>query len=1612
MTQHVKEALAPGRQAVQQAQQYIASWKQSLLDLSRRNRLINFKGGLATRVQISSPGIHALYAALVVNEKGLKFPYVPETTIEDLDLEETVGSGARIVPGDLQPKPPVATPKDVKELNGKLERLRRNTRTIYEEQGVHTLFVALGMLEWKETDSTQETLLSPLLLIPVRLDRDKLRYILQPHEDAPEVNPILEYRLRREYGIALPPFEMETEAVNGGAIDQFLVEVRQSVRPRGWAVREEAWLAQFAFYKLPMYRDLEAAGVAEQAAAHPVVATLCDLRDHSEPGSINVRQIEEEWAQPELFPVVDADSSQLEVLGLVRQGRTVVVQGPPGTGKSQTIVNLIAQALRDGRKVLFVSEKRAALEVVYNRLQRLGLVDLCLDLHSNRASRKAVVEELEKSLEQLKSWQKHANRDTFEEYRRVRAQLNQYVEELHRPRDRQGRSAFQVCGTLARLHEVPFVDAPLPIGEPLKVERDRENEVFELVRRVARLGVWDEEGTHPWREAAAPEDFIPIAEVVSSAYGALRGATEGLLKAANAIFKFTGERVETARHLEERLDLLRWLERMPDSTIQANWLMLDEAGRQALVGFAQSVGEHARRRREGMAYLRGVGVTPSGELDIEAGQVRALHSALEKASKRPWLWRVVAEWKVQQQLARLTGRKLRRSEMMGVVQTLFVVQESRAWIDTHTGRIRDELGIEPGTDDWNPEVTVRAVEWATTTVQTGGRQLSERLRERLVREAPQLIRLKASLLVEAASKALEKFRLAVGAEPVARCFPNGLGRRYFWEISLDELRQKAAVWEQEATRLPEWLEHRRLMRRAEEVGLSPFFNACRARGLQADCLFDAFRRAYFLRWLKAAYGESEVLRSFQGNAWEEVRRTFQELDEQLQKQAVIATFEAVAARLPNPLPASERTVLAREARKKRRHLPLRKLFPLIPKLLLAVKPCLMMSPLSVATYLPRELFQFDLVIFDEASQLPPGDAVGVLLRSEQAVIFGDNKQLPPTDFFRAHAEGEEDEPDAQDYESILDIASVYFPGPMLRWHYRSRDERLIAFSNRYIYDRKLITFPAPGTDSVETGVAFVHVPDGAFGKGGSRTNRAEAERVAQLVLEHFRTSKALSLGVITMNIEQRDAVEEALRRLLRAHPEVKLPNNFFVKNLETVQGDERDVIILSVGYGPSEPGGTPSLNFGPLSRMGGERRLNVAITRARYRTILVSSMTPEQLESAASRSKWDGPKMLAAYLRYAKLGGADADVTGTGQPESEFEEVVRDALVGRGYEVDCQVGVSGYRIDLAVRDPDVPGRYIVGVECDGAMYHSARTARDRDRIRQMVLENLGWKILRVWSTEWIRDPVGATKRLVDAIERVRAGEHLNVSDRHEQLSGQQWGLNQTPKAIERDRTGTSGALREETTAFVASDGLAVPRGVDVSLDAVQAPESGIRLPPYQPYRSGRDLTRAPALVAERPAVLAELVRRVVEVEAPLHLEQLYDRVRGLYGHMRAGKRIQEALFQAVQQATRCGWVKRQGKFLWRAGQDPTSVKPRGPGEVARPPEHICPEEWEAAVVEALRQLGATKKSQVAQEVVRAVLGHSRSALAREHVMQSMERLLAKGELLELDGVLHLRSQRN
>jgi len=451
--------------------------------------------------------------------------------------------------------------------------------------------------------------------------------------------------------------------------------------------------------------------------------------------------------------------------------------------------------------------------------------------------------------------------------------------------------------------------------------------------------------------------------------------------------------------------------------------------------------------------------------------------------------------------------------------------------------------------------------------------------------------------------------------------------------------------------------------------------------------------------------------------------------------------------------------LKREIQKDTKHKALRKTFRKSANVITDLKPCFMMSPLSVAKNIEKGSIEFDAVIFDEASQVEPETAISSLIRADQAIIVGDAKQLPPTDFFRADVEDDGDV--REDLESILDETSTALPKEQLMWHYRSRDNELIEFSNHHYYGNRLKTFPGNNAD-LDTGVEFEYVKDGIYDRGGSSKNEKEAEKAVDLIEKHAEDKPEKSLGVVAFSSSQREAIEDEL--YLRKQKNPKLQNftsedkleDFFVKSLENVQGDQRDVMIFGVGYGPDE-NGKITMNFGPLNRKGGERRLNVAITRAKEKVIVVTSMQPGDLDTSRTSSK--GPKHFKKYLEYAKNGDQvlERDINANDQEEfdSEFEEAVYTTLQEEGLDVTTQVQSSGYSIDLAVKHPDKPGKYILGVECDGAAYHSTKTARERDRLRQSVLEDLGWKIHRIWSTDWIRDEKGQVKKILDKVDDLK-----------------------------------------------------------------------------------------------------------------------------------------------------------------------------------------------------------------------------------------------------------------
>lgn len=591
----------------------------------------------------------------------------------------------------------------------------------------------------------------------------------------------------------------------------------------------------------------------------------------------------------------------------------------------------------------------------------------------------------------------------------------------------------------------------------------------------------------------------------------------------------------------------------------------------------------------------------------------------------------------------------------------------------------------------------------------------------------------------------------------------------FSELNLDKLISFSDLRIDSIDLLEDWIRYQRLEKSASSLGLSHFMLAIKKENIGDFSFKDLFQKRFFKLWLDQVYKQEPLFYEFDADALNTDITTFRKLDKssnQLNVQRIKEKLELNRDQAINSLAyRRELQTMQAEIGKKKKHHAIRKLLNLTAPLFMEIKPCILMSPLSVSQFLDASVIQFDLVIFDEASQIFSEDAIGSIVRGKQVIIVGDTKQLPPTNFFHSsmiEEDYDEDQEEDQDvtYESILDECAHVLPPINLRWHYRSKHESLITFSNQAFYHNNLVTFPS-ADNGPYLGTEFVYVENGVYDRGGNKTNKNEAEAIALLVIDHFKHHPNKTLGVIAFSEAQATAIETELTILRNVNSVFErffqegAHEEFFIKSLENVQGDERDVIFLSIGYAKAADNSL-HYNFGPLSKARGERRLNVAVTRAKYHMKLISSLKPTDL-SDTKISNNTGMRLLKDYMQTAMDGKLPISMTSHADKEfdSPFEEDVYTAITQMGYKVETQVGCSGYRIDLAVVDPLNNNKFLLGIECDGKTYHSSKVARDRDRLRQQVLEGLGWKIYRIWSQEWFKKRKFEITRLKNHLENIR-----------------------------------------------------------------------------------------------------------------------------------------------------------------------------------------------------------------------------------------------------------------
>lgn len=1568
----------------------LSKWKSRLLDLSLRNKLLNFKA-TKTTLRFVAPDL-ALLEDAVSEGKDFKVRPLP-TLMEGADprmVQVHAGRHGRS-PWDDMALEALANREllahvAAEELDARLLAIHTAARTGLEEGGANTLYLAIGFLQWTDDAKSERKNLAPILLVPVTLQRQSVRsgFRLARHDDEAIVNPTLQQFLKASFELRVAGLDALPSDEKGIDVARVLQAFRLAVAEiKHWEVKEEAHLGLFSFTKYLMWKDLQ--DRTDQLRGNRVVRHLIDnpgepFERQGEPGEFE--RLDRTHRPQDILAPLLSDSSQLKAICAVDTGRDLVLEGPPGTGKSQTITNIVAHTLGQGKTVLFVSEKMAALSVVHRRLSDIGLGPFCLELHSSKSKKSEVLQQLGTALDMAgqktaDDWSREAERLAL-----LRQELNGLVDALHQTHPN-GLTVFEATGTcIAHAGKAP---SPMPWADALTHQRAELDTLRETSRRMAALaGSIGELHGHPlsligmadWKPTWGDELVVACQELAQAAHEleAKAHALEPLWGPGAA-----GASMDGLTHLDALADTLLAAPKVPAGLARRAHDPAARARVQALVKHGTARAAHWAQVGPGwtpqLAKLNGVELL--GAWSVAKGAwflkawfgkraVTAKLAAFRDDAKRPTPAQVEAMLKplieVNEEDVALRG----------------LHEQARELLDEAYDGIRTDWTALASHEDW-----ARRFADAVVRVAAGDDQralalktaLSPLVADNRVVLEPDGKYGQALLAFRAALRELQRKLEAVNAaaRPVAPLAGPGHA-----DGALARMSGIVAGWQSSKRLLQAWCLWRHARDQAIAQGLQGLVNDLERGTLALDDVAAHFEFSYRNWWLKKTIDVDPILRGFSSADHERKIREFRAADAGFQK----LTERYLAATLAGRIPSSagieakanpELGRLLRERQKQRAHMPVRQLVQAMPTLLPKLKPCLLMSPLSVSQYLDAGFSQFDLVIFDEASQIPVWDAVGVIARGRQVVVVGDPKQLPPTNFFNKSSDSDEngsgDDERVEDLESILDeCLGAGMNKLSLKWHYRSRHESLITFSNHRYYDDALVTFPSPVTDDIA--VRFQRVA-GVYDRGGSRTNRAEADAIVAGIEAHYlNPAKAgLTLGVVTFNQTQQALIDTLLDARRRANPELDKAieahkgERLFVKNLENVQGDERDVIFFSITYGPDAAGKT-TMNFGPLNGEGGHRRLNVAISRAREGVVIYSSLMPEQIDLARVRAA--GVRDLKHYLEFAIRGAralvAQSAPTGL-EPESAFEVAVIQALRNLGWTVHPQVGCSGYRIDLAVVDPRAPGRYLVGIECDGRAYHSGATARDRDRLRQLVLEGLGWKIHRIWSTDWWTHPEGEVAKLSRLLQELASAPAQDEED------------------DEDDEDGPPAKAQEVAAAVPAEDDEAADTARDAPVQAAApvtvAATSGLRV--YEPATLAQG-DPATFYDARSDRALAEQLRLAIEAEGPVPQSVLFKRVARAWGFERTGQRIVDRLKDLVP-SPHGRTVEPHETFYWPVDATPATWQgfriADSTESSRRHAADVCIEEVVALARHVGRSSGSTSVADIARTVCR-MLGMART----------------------------------
>ena len=1493
-----------------------------------------------------------------------------------------------------------------KQLDRELTSIYRAARSSQQENGVSSLYLAVGMLRWYEDNITKEARYAPLLLIPVEMVRKagNMGYALRARDEDPHFNATLFEMLKQNYNVNIAGLEPLPVDEHGIDVKKVFKIVRSSVLslPR-WDVVETCALGNFKFAQFAMWNDIHTAG--EKLNNSKLVRSLIKGHMDWEP---SIREDVEK-----LYLPLTADETQQKAIRMAAEGKTFVLHGPPGTGKSQTITCMIANLMAQGKTVLFVAEKKAALEVVEDRLTKLELDDFCLELHSDKADKKHVLNSFENVLKRSTP-----SKTDYEEYsaktKISRSRLDEYAEHLHKVQ----RSGYSLRELVALYETVRDCESYIPF------DRDA---VSSLSQELIKTHI------------SLIEQLIDAGSVVDNI--------------ANSPFRNIGLKAydaEVRSHLRRyAIDYINALKETRDSSQNVAALIgvsvpQNQTDLSALSSLIKMFNEN-KNTRSMFAKLHGKRSEEIRVYHEMRDRVQTLYNWLIGYWKPEFLTQNMDVYLIEYNAAlkklirkathlEAVANKMRAYATFGftyddiprLIETIQHYQGEVAKLNEYYNSLSDNtkslIAELPNTESYK-----RAVEMAKEC-------------EKKAAEFPGGIDAITTLAqdetnVEAFNQLANRISELEKAE---KQFNELLERQENPDNPnwFDEEIEFCNFVSGNISELKTWGAYNSIKHECFAAGLKPVVTAFE-EGMDATIIIDAYRKGLYYALIYSIIDNDDVLSCFSGTSFNSAIDQFKKLDEKLLTQTKNEIGYILSKNIPSPIESPEIGIELNLLRKaigsNARGMTIRTLFERIPNILPRLFPCMLMSPNSVAQYLEQKENLFDIVIFDEASQLPTCKAIGSLYRAKDAVVVGDPKQMPPTSFFSGGGP-EVDDLALDDLDSILDDAiALGVPSQYLQWHYRSLHESLITFSNITFYGNKMYTFPA--ANDREQHVKFVFVG----GQYIKNTNKKEAEAIVEEVVKRFNNPelRSQSIGIVTFNIKQMDLIENLLAKQCQNNPEFDLwindkKNPVFVKNLENVQGDERDVILFSICYGPDEKGHVLN-NFGPINKEGGGKRLNVAFSRSRLDMIIFSSMHSSDIK--VKEDSPDGVKAFYSFMKYAEGNELRAEdgtaVNKTDLSKAGILKSICKALDEHGYKFDTMVGKSNFRVDIAVVDPYDEAQYMLGIMLDGDGYRMIKDTRDREVAQPDTLRRLGWQLCRVWTIDWLDNREKEIKKLLDlaeslsatskeAYERKLAEEEARKAAEQLQAASDEL----LREEIERQAQEVMDEAEDENSKHVNSqeapitivddslsandDNQQVASSVEhdspVAVEIKDSNPTGIVYSAPVEYIvadiPSTDLSQVEFADSKKKSEVSDRIISIVDIEAPILKESLMRRIFASYGISKTSSSLDA--FDKAFKYSKTKTTKMKGSvFCWNSEQDPDSYSLIRSGS-DRNIDEICLQEIKNAACYVLKQNGPMTKDDLIKEVS-LLFGYKRLGKNVEiRIAESIQWAKSRGDIIMED----------